>query len=146
MTSHEEDHCHKRPWSAAAAFGGICNVSNGMCGSPSPGSRHAQRPGTATERSSTSPARGLARLLRPASATPVKGNLCQRHGPLARLKAELAELAAGGNVQLQSLQPLSDAASTADAALELQAQVSTKPNHEVKKIVNHADACARQHL
>eukprot|EP00775_Hariotina_reticulata_P013113 gene13113-13241_t len=60
---------------------------------------------------------------KPASATPVNGTPCQRHGPLARLKAELAELAACGNVQLQSLQPRSDGASTADAAVQLQAQV-----------------------
>jgi hypothetical protein len=44
-----------------------------------------------------------------------------RHATLARLKAELAAVAAGGNMQLQSLSP---SAGPVDASAELQAQVT----------------------
>lgn len=43
-----------------------------------------------------------------------------RHATLARLKAELAAVAAGGNMQLQSLSP---STAPVDASAELQAQV-----------------------
>jgi hypothetical protein len=80
----------------------------------------SQRPRTAGAAGSTRPPPARAQQ-RPASAAP--GGNSRRHATLARLKAELSALAAGSNIQLQSLRPATAAAHVLDACADLHDQV-----------------------
>lgn len=78
-----------------------------------------------TANHSSSRAGQLAGQRRPASATAGSGAFTSSNAAMARLKAELAQLAAVGNVQLQSLHSNPEVRPAAvDASAALEAQVS----------------------